>query len=176
MTDNSPEWSYVIEAGQASAEGRIITMAANETERAALAKRFDLPRLDHIGATLTLRSAADGIHAQGTLRGELAQRCVATGEELPVTINTDFNLRFRHATDLGEDFEEEIELDADDCDTIEYTGSQFDLGEALADTLYLALDPFPRSPNADAVLKAAGVLSEGEAGPFGALANLLKKN
>jgi hypothetical protein len=33
----------------------------------------------------------------------------------------------------------------------------------------LALDPFPRAPDADDVLKAAGVLSEGEAGPFAAL-------
>jgi len=42
----------------------------------------------------------------------------------------------------------------------------------VADTLALALDPFPRGPNADVALKAAGVLSEEQAGPFAALAAL----
>ena len=36
----------------------------------------------------------------------------------------------------------------------------------------LALDPFPRGPGAEAALKVAGVISEEEAGPFGALAGL----
>ena len=36
----------------------------------------------------------------------------------------------------------------------------------------LALDPYPRAPGAEAVLRAAGVVSEEEAGPFGALAAL----
>ena len=68
--------------------------------------------------------------------------------------------------------QEEIELDADDCDTIGYDGAAVDLGEAAAETLYLALDPFPRAPDADAKLKAAGVIGEGEAGPFAALKGL----
>ncbi len=36
----------------------------------------------------------------------------------------------------------------------------------------LSLDPFPRSPNAAATLKEAGVISEDEAGPLGALSGL----
>ncbi|HEV2747118.1 MAG TPA: DUF177 domain-containing protein, partial [Allosphingosinicella sp.] len=42
-------------------------------------------------------------------------------------------------------------------------------------TLALSLDPFPRSPAAAEALKAAGVKSEEEAGPFGALAALRDK-
>ena len=38
-----------------------------------------------------------------------------------------------------------------------------DLGEAAAETLALALDPFPRSPDADAMLAEAGVIGEDEA-------------
>ena len=51
-----------------------------------------------------------------------------------------------------------------------------DLG-AVAETLALSLDPFPRAPDADAVLRAAGVLSEDEAvtGPFAALKGLKDK-
>jgi uncharacterized protein YutE (UPF0331/DUF86 family) len=39
----------------------------------------------------------------------------------------------------------------------------------------LSLDPFPRSPNAATVLKEAGVISEDEARPLGALAGLKAK-
>ena len=38
-----------------------------------------------------------------------------------------------------------------------------------------ALDPYPRSAGAEAALKEAGVLSEEEAGPFAALAELKTK-
>jgi hypothetical protein len=34
----------------------------------------------------------------------------------------------------------------------------------------LSLDPYPRSPDADAALQQAGVISEDQAGPFAALA------
>ena len=47
-----------------------------------------------------------------------------------------------------------------------------DLGEAAAETVALALDPFPRSPRAADVLRDAGVISEEEAKPKGALAGL----
>jgi uncharacterized protein YutE (UPF0331/DUF86 family) len=53
-----------------------------------------------------------------------------------------------------------------------YTDGAIDLGEAVAQTMALALDPFPRSTNAEAALREAGVISEEEAGPFGALKGL----
>ncbi|MBN9990995.1 hypothetical protein JND45_16805, partial [Listeria monocytogenes] len=57
-------------------------------------------------------------------------------------------------------------------DTMPYDGAAIDLGEAAAETMALALDPFPRGPNAAAALRAAGVISEEEAKPAGALAGL----
>jgi uncharacterized metal-binding protein YceD (DUF177 family) len=56
-----------------------------------------------------------------------------------------------------------------------HDGAAIDLGSAIADSLALAVDPYPRSPSADAALKDAGVLSEDEAGPFAALAALKSK-
>jgi len=70
---------------------------------------------------------------------------------------------------------EEVELSEADCDVIGYEGGAIDLGEAVAETLALALDPFPRSPDADAALREAGVLSEEDAGPFAALKALKEK-
>ena len=46
------------------------------------------------------------------------------------------------------------------------TARAIDVGEAVAETLSLSLDPYPRAPGAEEALKAAGVKSEEEAGPF----------
>ena len=66
----------------------------------------------------------------------------------------------------------EIELAADDLDEIEYSGITFDLGEAVAQSLGLAIDPYAEGPNADATRKAAGISSDDE--PSGPLAEALK--
>ena len=68
----------------------------------------------------------------------------------------------------------EIELGEEDCDVVFYDGAAIDLGGAIADTLALSLDPYPRSAGAEAALKEAGVLSEEQASPFAALAKLKK--
>ena len=74
--------------------------------------------------------------------------------------------------------EEEIELGEEELDTIFYEGGSVDLGEAVAQSLALALDPYPRSPAAEAALREAGVASEEEAraqaSPFAALKGLAK--
>ena len=68
--------------------------------------------------------------------------------------------------------DEEFELSADELDTLFHDGQAIDLGAAIADSLALGLDPYPRSPNAEEALREAGVISEEEAGPFAALAAL----
>ena len=50
---------------------------------------------------------------------------------------------------------------------MEIEGGAIDLGEAAAETVALALDPFPRSARAAEVLRAAGVISEDDVVPIG---------
>ncbi len=154
--------------GGAEAE---IAITADAAERTALAKRFGLIAIGLLEARYALRRDATGIFARGHLRARVTQACVVTGEPLPAAIDEDFALRF-----LPEDSEagDEVELSESECDTIFYTGGAIDLGEAAAETLALALDPFPRSPDAVAALREAGVLSEEEAAPVGAFAALLR--
>jgi uncharacterized metal-binding protein YceD (DUF177 family) len=70
--------------------------------------------------------------------------------------------------------DEEIELAAEECDVVFHDGCTIDLGSAIADTLALCLDPYPRCASADAAIKEAGVLSETDASPFAVLAQLKK--
>jgi uncharacterized metal-binding protein YceD (DUF177 family) len=149
-----------------------VSVTAEPEERAALAARFGLVSVEALGADYALRRDAAGIIATGHLSARVVQSCVVTEEPLAAGIEENFTIRF---VPEPEDGAEEVELNEDECDTVFYTGSAIDLGEAAAETLVLALDPFPRSPSAEAKLKEAGVLSEEEAGPFGALAALKDK-
>jgi uncharacterized metal-binding protein YceD (DUF177 family) len=169
----TPEFSRAVPLSEIGGEVRPRHLVADTDERAALAKRFGLLGLDRLEADVVLTCDGAAYLAEGTLRGEGAQACVASGEPVPAAIEEDFRIRF--VSDAGFGADAEVELDADDCDTLFHDGRAIDLGEAVAQSFALALDPFPRSANADAVLKAAGVKDESEAGPFGALAALKDK-
>jgi uncharacterized metal-binding protein YceD (DUF177 family) len=148
---------------------RAVTIEAEADERAALARRFRLVAIDRLTATATLHRTGERIVAEGRLSAAVTQSCVATADPLPATIDEPFTLRFEREVPASGG---EVELSDEELDIIAYSGSDIDLGEAVAETLSLALDPFPRAPDADARLREAGVLGEDEAGPFSALKGL----
>lgn len=167
----TPEFSR-IERLDTIGEDRHVSIAADPAERAALAKRFGLVSVDRLAAELDIRREAAGIAVRGRVTADVVQACSITGDPLPATVDEPVALRFVEGSHGGED---EIELGSDALDTVEIEGGGIDLGEAAAETMALALDPFPRGPGAEAALKEAGVVSEEEAGPFGALKGLLEK-
>ena len=71
--------------------------------------------------------------------------------------------------------DEEVELSESELDIVFYEGSSIDIGEAVAETMALSLDPYPRAPERGRSAESGGVKSEEEAGPFGALAGLRDK-
>ena len=153
-------------------EPRMVAIAADDAERAALAKRFDLIGIDRLAGDFMVRREAAGIAVAGRVTAALTQACSVTGDPLTATVDEPVALLFVAA---DEDGAEEVELGDSDLDVIPYDGAAIDLGETAAETMALALDPFPRGPRAAAALKAAGVISEQEARPLGALAALKDK-
>ncbi|MGN6058192.1 MAG: YceD family protein [Sphingomicrobium sp.] len=152
-------------------DGERIDLAANEAERGAVAKRLGLQQVDRLEAHVTLTRTGEIVRASGRLNAALDQSCVVTSEPVPAHVDEPFELVFMpEPATAGHD--EEIELGESDCDVVFYDGGEIDLGTAIADTLALSLDPYPRSAGADAALKEAGVLTEAEASPFAALAKL----
>jgi uncharacterized metal-binding protein YceD (DUF177 family) len=153
-------------------EPRAIEVEANPDERVALARRFGLVAIDRLTGKFTIRRDAAGIVANGRVEAAVTQACTITGDPLPAMIDEPVDLRFVPEIEAGQD---EVELADSDIDVLPYEGDAIDLGEVAAETMALALDPFPRGPNAEAVLGEAGVLNEEQAGPFGALAGLKDK-
>ncbi|MFV0623932.1 YceD family protein [Sphingomonas sp. ac-8] len=168
----TPEFSRLHRLDRIGTGESQASVEATPEERAALARRFRLLGVDRLSAEFTLRRDAVGVVAHGTLEGAVVQACVATGEPVPATIAEDFALRFLpEGTPEGD----EIELSAEECDTMFFDGGAIDLGEAAAETLALALDPFPRAADADRILREAGVVQEDEVQPFSAFAALKDK-
>jgi uncharacterized metal-binding protein YceD (DUF177 family) len=165
----APEFSRLERIDTIGEGEREITVSATAEERAALATRFGLKSIERLDGTFRLRRDATGVIARGKVAATLVQACVVTDDPLPVSVDEPVALRFVAGDKPASD---EIELSEDALDTMSFDGAAIDLGEAAAETMALALDPFPRGPNAAAVLREAGVISEEEAKPLGALAGL----
>lgn len=156
-------------------DGERLELTADDAERNAIARRLGLESLSCLEAHAALTRNGNVVRARGRLAGSLEQACVVTGEPVAAHVDEPFDLVFlpEPAVDSKD---EEIELGDSDLDVVFHDGSSIDLGGAIADTLALSLDPYPRSASADAALKEAGVLSEAEASPFAALAKLRKND
>jgi len=167
----APEFSRPLRIDTLGEAARRMTVEAGQAERIGLARRFGLIGIDRLTADLALTRTGADIAMGGTLCARVVQACVATGAPLPAEIEAPFDLEFRPQPDPAERGDE-VELGAAELDIIFYDEGSIDVGEAVAETLLLNLDPYPRAPGAEGALKEAGVKSEAEAGPFGALAGL----
>jgi uncharacterized metal-binding protein YceD (DUF177 family) len=157
------EFSRSLALGLVREAGRDEVLEASEAERAALAARLGIPGIESLRVDMRLVPDADGaILARGRLAARVVQDCVVTLDPVEQSIAEDFALRFlppgREPADGPEELDE-IPSAAD---------GTVDLGEAMAEQLALALDPYPRAP--DAALPEAA--QEAAASPFAGLAAL----
>lgn len=172
------EFSRLYRLDSLSGEPLRVEIEAGPEEREALARRFGLVAIHALAAESELRRSGDAATAAGTLRARVTQSCVASGEPVEARVTEDFRVDFRPLPADGRP-EEEIELGEGELDVAFYEDGAIDLGEAVAQSLLLGLDPYPRSPVAEAALREAGVKSEEDArcesSPFAALAGLKGK-
>jgi uncharacterized metal-binding protein YceD (DUF177 family) len=150
-------------------DGRPIAIAADEAERAALAERFGLVSIARLEAEIRLSPEEGAVLTNGMLNASIVQSCSISGEDLPVEIAEPLALRFVPETDDPK--EEDIETE-EELDEIPFTGRSFDLGEAVAQSLALAIDPYATGPQADEVRASGKISDETASGPFAALAKL----
>jgi hypothetical protein len=143
-------------------DGVAVDVSADPAERRALAERFGLlevrdlrghGRLEWRGAELVLR---------GWMEADFVQECVVSLEPVAARLREPVERRYRlggpsaermrfdpHGTVLMEEEEAEVEPVA---------GREIDVGEAFAEELGLALEPYPRA-------RGAAALDAGDLGP-----------
>jgi uncharacterized metal-binding protein YceD (DUF177 family) len=172
------EFSRPVRIDTLGTEPRKLEIEANEAEASALARRFALPAVHRLSAEALLTARGEIVLAEGRLRASVVQSCVATSAPVDAELDEPFRIEFRPEPDAAAP-EEEIELTESEMDVVFYDGASIDLGEAVAETLSLSLDPWPRVPGAERILREAGVKAEeegkAEASPFAALAGLKDK-
>ena len=156
----TPEFSHVVRVHDIGTAVRRETLVARPGERAGLAARFDLLALDRFEAVLDVVREAGGIRVRGRLSASGAQPCSISREPVPFALDEPIDLRF---SDAAVPTAEEIELSEPDLDTLPLDGDDLDLGEAAAQTLGLALDPYPRAPDEVRAAAERFVISEDEA-------------
>ncbi|UPY37940.1 DUF177 domain-containing protein [Sediminicoccus sp. KRV36] len=159
----SAEFSHRLPLAHVPAAGQALRLLATPAERDALARRFDLFALHALAAELRLAPGPEGvIHVTGELTAELEQACGIT--LAPVRQSVREAVAWRLLPEGMEPTDGE-----DDPDDIETEQGTADLGEALAQQLSLAIDPYPRAPGAE---MPADLSDGGAHGPFAKLLRL----
>lgn len=162
MSSRQEELSRVVRLDRVPARGLEIDVTANETERGALARRFELLELPALKAEVTVQPGLGGAWSvAGRLRAEVVQACVVTLDPVPQSIDETFDLRFAAGAKASA-------ADPDAPEPLE--GDTIDVGGIVADHLSLALDPFPRAPGA--TYEPAAQPADAKPNPFAALEQL----
>jgi uncharacterized metal-binding protein YceD (DUF177 family) len=142
------EFSRPVEAASIGPRGTGREVRTTPAERAAIAAALDLLALDLFAAEVSLRRLASGlIEVSGTLTASVVQACVVTLEPVAAEVSDTFQVTFG-AEDTPPELSE-IEIDYEALDPPEpIVDGIIDLGRLVVEHLSLALDPYPRKPDA----------------------------
>jgi uncharacterized metal-binding protein YceD (DUF177 family) len=176
MTTPIIEFSRPVRVDHIPAAGMEFDMTAKPEECRALAARFGLQSLDSLTASVRLKAIAGGaiIRVDGHFSAQVVQTCVVTLDPVPVRVEEDFSLTYGAPDPEEPGLEIELSVDEDDPPDPIIDGI-IDVGEAVAEHVALALDPFPRKPGiAFDGAEPEPPEEEKRANPFAVLAQLRK--
>jgi hypothetical protein len=139
-----PEFHRPLPLDRISASGVSHHIEAAEPERVALAQRLGISALGMLVCDFRLRRDGQGVvAAEATLRASVTQVCVVSLDDFGSDLAFEFRVRFVPVALESEEIDPEAE------DEMPYDGEKIDLGEAAVQELALALDPYPRRPEAE---------------------------
>lgn len=157
-----PELSRPLHVEKVGIGGIREDIVARPTERAALAKRFDLLALDKLTAQLEVDQTHAGkmLAVTGSFSADVVQQCVVTLEPLPQQIMETIDALFAPASLLENGSGSPHFDNGPEDDPEPYENGVIDLGELVAQHLGLALDPYPRKPGLPLVEHEFGAPAE----------------
>lgn len=163
-----PEFSRPLAVDRVPKGGSVEHLAADAKECVALARRLSLPALHALSAELKAELwRGGGLKLEGRLSADLEQVSVVSlvafrrKVEFPV-------LRYFLLADAA------AHAEGDDIDVIEQ--GSVDLGEVVAETLALELDPYPRKESEEFAAAAEIAAEPAEkSSPFAVLSALKRK-
>lgn len=176
-----PEFSRPVAVGDIRARGGDYEIAADAQECAALARRFAIVAVESLSARLRLQPIGGGplVRLSGTLAADVVQSCVVTLEPVAAHVEERVDMTFGPPGEAADEADGEggIDLSPDGDDPPDpFVGGAVDMGEAVAEQLALALDPFPRAEGVEFSPPAQAADVPEKASPFAILARLRKKD
>lgn len=158
--------------------GKTMKIVATDEELQAIAKRLGLIVLRFLEGSVALKpEMGRQISMIGSIRAEIVQNCVITGNPLTTTLDFELNRVFQEDADpfegLNNDEDDDDITDPDIEDPDPIIGGEIDVGEQVVEELALNIPPYPRSPGAS-MTDIAPEQSETKSAtsPFAALASL----
>ena len=122
---------------------QICKIDCDESECTALAARFGFAAVARLSARLKVKRAGPGHwNVTGKLQAEVTQLGGVTGEPVPESVDFTIEERYCRASEEGTD----IDVSLDGFEPL--VDGAIDLGEVVAQTLAISVNPWPRSVDA----------------------------
>jgi uncharacterized metal-binding protein YceD (DUF177 family) len=164
----APEFSRLVSLARLGSEPFRLDISADDVERDALARRFELLALDRLCATVELLRQDSGlILLRAEIDAAFVQNCVVTLDPVAGALALRFSLLYGPPG-----AEEPAGAPDDECAFEPLSGTAIDVGEAVAQEFSLALPAFPRSAGASVEAE----LPPQNDGPFAALSRLADRS
>ena len=170
--DRADPWSVPIPVLQIPDTGLHRDLEADEATRAAMAEVAGLREVLSASGSFDMVPARGGrFQVTGRVRARIGQTCVVTLDPIESDIDEAIDLTFAPPeqipvlADLVDDAAERDEEIPDPPEPIE--NGMIDLGRLATDVLFLAVDPYPRKP--DALFEPVIAAPDPEDHPFAAL-------
>jgi uncharacterized metal-binding protein YceD (DUF177 family) len=172
MTDKADPWSVPVTVAQIPDAGLHRDIEAGAAAREAMAEVAGLREILSARAALDVTPKSGGrVHVAGHVRARIGQTCVVTLDPIENDIDEPIDLIFappEQIPQLADLVDEAAESGAEIPDPPEpIVNGVIDLGRLATDALFLAIDPYPRRP--DAVFEPPVVAADPEDHPFAAL-------
>lgn len=172
MKDHAEPWSVPVIVAQIPDTGLHREIEADPAARDAMADISGLREILSASASLDLTPEKAGrVHVGGRVRARIGQTCVVSLDPIESNIDEAIDLIFappEQIPELADLVDGAAESDAEIPDPPEpIVNGVIDLGRLATDALFLAIDPYPRKP--DAVFKPVIEAADPEDHPFAAL-------
>jgi uncharacterized metal-binding protein YceD (DUF177 family) len=172
MTDQADPWSVPIAVLQIPDTGLHRDLEADPATRAAMAEVGGLREIVSASASLDVIPTSGGrFQVTGHVRARIGQTCVVTLDPIENDIDEPIDLIFAPPEQipvLADLVDEAADSDSEIPDPPEpIENGLIDLGRLATDALLLAIDPYPRKP--DAVFEPLVTAPDPEDHPFAAL-------
>ncbi len=179
MNAPAPEFSRLVKVSRVPAEGLDEVIEADAAECARLAERLGVERLLSLTARFNLMPwRQGGVRVRGRIEAEVEQVCVVSLETFVAPLSEEVERFFAGQAEPGWSgaVRDVDSLEGDEPDLVH--DGEIDLGELVAETLVLAVDPYPRKPGVTFggnPREGSGKPHETSENPFRILQKLTKK-